>query len=209
MPAAGLEAYLLAIERHLARHKGAEHVLSPRDFALVKAWHTAALPLAVVLAGIDRAAERSGGVNSLQRCRRLIEGMAAATQPLAPAPAQPPGDMEQRLGALQAALAVARRPVAFELAARRVAELLDLTAVAREPNLSYLQRKLEELDEAVDGAALEALGPAELEALRADASTALPRGGPTGGRGDLQEARLRYMRRRARERFALPRVATG
>lgn len=208
MPSATLEAYVLAIERHLARHRGAEHVLSPRDFALAKQWHAAALPLAAVLAGIDRAAASDGGATSLLRCRRLIEGLAAAAQPEAPAPAQPPGDMEMRLAALQAAIAGARRPMAFELASRRLAELLDLAAVAREPNWSYFQRKLDELDEAVDVAALEALAPAELEQLREDAIAALARQKPAG-RAALQDARLRYMRRRARERFALPRVGTG
>jgi hypothetical protein len=98
--------------------------------------------------------------------------------------------------------------MAFELASRRLAELLDLAAVAREPNWSYFQRKLDELDEAVDVAALEALAPAELEQLREDAIAALARQKPAG-RAALQDARLRYMRRRARERFALPRVGTG
>jgi hypothetical protein len=206
----GLEAYVLAIERHLSRQRGTEHVLSPRDFALAKAWHAAALPLAAVLAGIDRAAERDAGVASLLRCRRLVEGLAAATpaEPAAGAESAPE-DFSQRLEALQAAIAAARQPVAFEQAARRLAELLDLTAVAREPNWDYLLRKLEELDEIVDAAALEALEPREREALRADASSALRAQKLRGRAAALEDARLRYVKRRARERFALPRVATG
>ena len=84
MTDAGLEAYVLAIERHLARQRGSERVLPPADFALAKAWHAAALPLAAVLAGIDRAAERDGGVSSLRRCRRLVEALAATRPPKLP-----------------------------------------------------------------------------------------------------------------------------
>lgn len=206
-----LEAYVLAIERHLSKHRGAEHVLSPRDFALAKAWHAAALPLATVLVGIDRAFERDGGVTSLLRCRRLVEGLAAATAP-GPVPASdtsPPEDLPQRLEALQNAIAAAHRPLAFEQAARRLTELQDLAAVAREPNWDYLLRKLEELDDLVDAAALEAVAPDERTHLRDDADAALQRQKLRGRAAALEETRLRYMKRRARERFALPRVATG
>jgi hypothetical protein len=140
----------------------------------------------------------------------MVEGLAAAAPPAAePALAAPPEELPLRLETLGAAIAAARQPVAFEQAARRLTELLDLAAVAREPNWNYLLRKLEELDEIVDAAALEALHPADLEQLRADASAALPSQKLRGRAGALREARLRYMKRRARERFALPRVATG
>ena len=212
MKPSGLEAYLVAIERHFSKHRGAEHVLSPRDFALAKAWHAAALPLAAVLAGIDRAAERDPGVSSLLRCQRLVEGLAAAAEPAAApeTPAETPAeDLSQRLEALQAAIGAARQPIVFEQAARRLSELLDLAAVAREPNWDYLSRKLEELDEIVDTAALEALDATEREGVRADASAALLSQKLRGRSAALEETRLRYMKRRARERFALPRVATG
>jgi len=206
----GLEAYLVAIERHFSTHRGAEHVLSPRDFALAKAWHAAGLPLAAVLAGIDRAAERDPGVSSLLRCQRLVEGLAAAAAAApAAAPETPAEDLSQRLEALQAAIGAARQPIVFERAARRLSELLDLAAVSREPNWDYLSRKLEELDEIVDTAALEALDATEREGVRADASAALLSQKLRGRSAALEETRLRYMKRRARERFALPRVATG
>ena len=208
MKPSGLEAYLVAIERHFSKHRGAEHVLSPRDFALAKAWHAAGLPLAAVLAGIDRAAERDPGVSSLLRCQRLVEGLAAAAAPAA-APETPAEDLSQRLEALQAAIGAARQPIVFERAARRLSELLDLAAVSREPNWDYLSRKLEELDEIVDTAALEALDATEREGVRADASAALLSQKLRGRSAALEETRLRYMKRRARERFALPRVATG
>jgi hypothetical protein len=201
----GLEAYVLAIERHLGTPRGREHVLSPRDFALARAWHAAGMPLAAVLSGIDRAAERGAGVASLLACRRAVEALAAAAPP--DPDALPPEDLLPRLEALRGALAAAGRPMAFEQAARRAAELIDLAAVAREPNWDYLARKLDALDDLVDAAALEALAPGELQELRAAAKAEFGRerlrGRPAGA---LQETRLAYVKRRARERFALPRV---
>lgn len=206
-----MEAYALAIERHLSSRRGAQHVLSPRDFALARAWHAAAVPLAAVLAGIDRACERDASVSSLQRCRRIIEGLAssAPNQHARADAALPPDDLLVRLEALRRAIVGASQPIAFERPARRLAELLDLAAVAREPNWDYLRRKLEELDELVDAAALEALPPGELESLRAEARRALPRQEARGRAAAVEEARLRHLKRRARERFSLPRLAGG
>jgi hypothetical protein len=206
-----LEAYVVAIERHLSSLKGSEHVLSPPDFALARAWHAAAVPLAAVLAGIDRALEDDAGVSSLKRCRRFVERLAAsAPAAAAGASATPPSDeLSGLLEALRGALAGAAPAAAFELPARRLAELLDLTAVAREPNWDYLRRKLTELDELVDQAALEALPPGELLTLTAEAKLALPAQKTRGRAPALEQARLRYLRRRARARFALPRVAGG
>lgn len=205
----GLEAYLLAIEKHLSSLRGAEQVLSPRDFALVRAWHAAGVPLASVRAGIDQVFERDRSISSLQRCRRMIEALAGgAPSPAARAEAAlPPEDLPVRLEALRSAIVSASQPAAFERAARRLAELLDLAAVAREPNWDYLRRKLLELDLLVDEAALEALPADELESLKAEARRALPRPKPTDRPAAVEEARLSYLKRRARARFALPRLA--
>lgn len=207
----GLEAYVLAIEKHLSSFRGTEHVLSPRDFAMARAWHAAGVPLASVLAGIDQAFERDRSISSLQRCRRMIEALAASA-PKPPARAEaaaPPEELLVRLEALQSAIANASRPAPFERPARRLKELLDLAAVAREPNWDYVRRKLVELDQLVDAAALEALPPDELESLRDEARRALPRQQAKHRPAAIEEAQLRYLMRRARERFALPRLAGG
>ncbi len=65
-----LEAYVEAIEGHLRARRGVEHILSPRDFALARKWHEAAVPLATVLVGMDRAFESAREVTSLAFCRR-------------------------------------------------------------------------------------------------------------------------------------------
>lgn len=207
----GLEAYVLAIEKHLSSRRGAEHVLSPRDFAMARAWHAAGVPLASVLTGLDRAFERDRSISSLQPCRRIIEGLAggALNHPARALAALPPEDLLLRLEALRSAIVSASQPAPFERPARRLKELLDLAAVAREPNWDYLRRKLLELDQLVDAAALEALPPDELEGLRAEARRALPRHKARDSPAAVEEARLRYLKRRARERFALPRLAGG
>ena len=52
-----VEAYVEAIEAHLRARRGVDHILSPRDFALARAWYEAGVPLATVLVGMDRAFE--------------------------------------------------------------------------------------------------------------------------------------------------------
>ena len=93
----GLEAYVEAIEGHLRARRGVDHILSPRDFALARAWHEAGVPLATVLVGIDRAFEASPQVTSLSYCRRRVEELAAsgpgpARRPAPPAEGGPQGD---------------------------------------------------------------------------------------------------------------------
>lgn len=203
-----LEAFVVAIERHFSAKKGTQHVLSPRDFALARGWHAAGVPLATVLAGVDRVLARERDVVSLRYCRRSVEALASAAQ-RSPAPgagAAPSQDMAARLLALRSAIAGISQPAVFDRPGRRLAELLDLAAVAREPNWGYLRSKLEELDALVDAAALEALAPAELATLRAEATAAALRGAE-GGRATLEDARQRDLCRRARERLALPRVS--
>ena len=39
-PDPALESYVAAIEGHLRARRGVEHILTPRDFALARAWCT-------------------------------------------------------------------------------------------------------------------------------------------------------------------------
>ena len=61
----GLEAFVTAIEAALRAHRGVEHVLSPRDFAIARGWHEARIPLAIVLVGVDLAFEADPSASSL------------------------------------------------------------------------------------------------------------------------------------------------
>src|SRR5204863_7383602 len=73
-----VEGYVEAIESHLRARRGGEHILSPRDFALARAWHESGVPLATVLVGIDRAFDEGGRVSSLGYCRRRVEELVLA-----------------------------------------------------------------------------------------------------------------------------------
>jgi hypothetical protein len=73
------DPYFEAIEAAFNRRRGAPHLLSPRDWALVAAWQRAGVPLRLVLQGIDncfdafeRRAPGPRRINSLSYCRQEI-----------------------------------------------------------------------------------------------------------------------------------------
>ena len=65
MSAVELVAYVDALERRLTAQRGREHVLSPRDFARVRDWQRAGVPVARLLAAIDDAAREGEVLTSL------------------------------------------------------------------------------------------------------------------------------------------------
>jgi hypothetical protein len=67
-----LTRYAEAVERRLGQHRGHEHVLSPRDFDLVRTWYSGGIPLARALDAIDRAAQADGALTSLAPLRRTL-----------------------------------------------------------------------------------------------------------------------------------------
>ena len=212
MSAPEVQAYVEAIEAHLRARRGVDHMLSPRDFAQARSWHQAGVALATVLVGIDRAFESGADVTSLAFCRRRVEDLVAAgPRPTArPSPASeavPLEEVARILGLLLEHLARLRAATgAFEPPLRKIREVQDLLAVATRPNFDYLRIKLREIDDDVSAAALQALGPEDLDLLRAEAGRAVER---HRGRVDddaLEDARGRYTLQRARERFDLPRV---
>ena len=208
----GLEAYVLAIERHFRTLRGAGHVLSPRDFALARSFYEAGVPLAHVLVGIDRAFESDPLTSSLAFCRRRIDELAEG---LGRGPRGEGGEsvslatVEEGLAALEERLLelpVEARAV-FGLVLGRVKELRDLVAVAARPNWDYVRAKLAEIDEEVSGAAPQALDPEAARAIEMEAARSGAR-----HRGRVDEAALRgaldrFARARARERLRLPRVS--
>jgi hypothetical protein len=67
-----LTRYAEAVERRLGQHRGREHVLSPRDFDLVRSWYGGGIPLARALDAIDRAVAADGALTSLAPLRRTL-----------------------------------------------------------------------------------------------------------------------------------------
>lgn len=72
-----LEAYVEAIEAYLGRRRRREQTLSPRDFALARAWFGAGIPLATVLVALDEAFDSGQRAPSLAYCRRRVEAATA------------------------------------------------------------------------------------------------------------------------------------
>jgi hypothetical protein len=208
---AGLEAFVEAIEAAMRARRGKEHVLSPRDFALARGWHEAGVSLATVLVAIDTAFERDPATASLALCRRRVEEMAAGTTRAGGAlPRETERanlfEVAERLDALRERLEqLPGRAAALPLA--ELSEVSDLVAVASRPNWDYLRERLRRIDDLVAGAAVEALSPAEVAALRGETARAAERHrGKVDGRA-LEEAAERLLRQRARETLRLPRVS--
>ena len=74
-----LEAFVEAIEVSLRTRRGVDHVLSPREFALARAWYDAGVALATVLVAIDLTFDAEPSISSLAFCRRRVEQLAAGT----------------------------------------------------------------------------------------------------------------------------------
>ena len=208
----GLEAYVDAIESALRARRGKDHVLTPHDFALVRGWHLAGVPLATVLVAIDAAFERDPSTSSLTRCRRRVEELAAAGGRtsagggIGEAERVSLPELAERLDALRERLLdLPGRAAALPLA--ELAELSDLVAVASRPNWDYLRERLLRIDVLVSQAAVEALPPASAAALAAEAAVAAERHRGKVDESSLEEAVSRLVRQRARETLRLPRVS--
>ena len=207
----GLVAYVEALEAAFRARRGVDHVLSPREFALARAWFEGGVPLATVLVAIDLAFDADASVASLSFCRRRVEQLATpgsgrggttdheAGRPHLSDLAERLAELEQRLEALP--------PPASALVQQEVEEVGDLVAVAARPNWEYLGEKLKRIDELVSNAALEALGPQELGALRAEAERLAERHRGRVDTRSLEQAVERLVRQKARERLQLPRVS--
>jgi len=207
-----LEAYVSAIERHFQQRRGSPHVLSPHDFALARGWYDAGIPVGSVLRGIDNAFEADATAASLSFCRSHVSKVSPpALQLETPEQAALPVSSDASLADTDALVVTLLRALerlgsvpAFETALRQIREVHDLLSVATRPNWAYIKDKLRHVDDAVSKAAIQGLPDEERAALEAEAERAVER---QRGRIDgmaLQEARRRYLVRRARERLGLP-----
>ncbi len=210
----GIEAYVDAIEAHLRSRRGVDHLLSPRDFALARAWHDSGIPLATVLVGIDLAFESTEHATSLAFCKRRVEELAAC----GPRPERRPSPSVETVPLHEVAALLASltdklgrlRPgpaACFEAPLRKIEEVRELLAVAARPNWDYLRGKLREIDDDVSAAIVQGLGGAERAGFEAEARRAVER---HRGRMDaeaLEDAVARFTVHRAREREGLPRVS--
>ena len=205
-----LVAYVDAIEAALRVRRGSDHALSPRDFALVRGWYDAGVPLATVLVAIDLAFDADPDGSSLAVVRRRVNELAAP----GPRPQRVLRDTEraslpelaERLAALrERLLELPGRVAAGPL--REVEEVADLVAVASRPNWDYLRERLRHVDQVVAAAATDALSPEDAQVVRAEARRSAERHRGRVEPRALEEAVARLLCQRARERLRLPRVS--
>jgi hypothetical protein len=210
----GVESYVEAIEAHLRARRGVEHILSPRDFGIARAWHERGIPLATVLVGIDLAFDAGQSVTSLAFCRRRVEDLAAGgppprRRPTLPAEAVPLDEVATILAALAERLADLRpgRHACFELPLRKIEELRELIAIAARPNWEHLRAKLREVDDDVSAAVLQSLDDADRLRYEDQARRAVERHRRHVDDSALEDAKCRVVVHRAREALGLPRVS--
>jgi hypothetical protein len=209
-----IEEYVSAIETHLRARRGVDHILSPRDFALARAWYESGVPLVTVLVGMDRAFEHNAAVSSLAYCRKRVEELAAAgprppSRPAPPAESVPLSEVEALLQSLLEQLEKVR-PAAgtsFEPPLRKIREVQDLLAVASRPNWEYLRSKLREIDDDVSAAVLAAFSADQIDDFRREAAHAIERHRGRVTEDALEDAKARFTLQRAREKLGLPRVS--
>ncbi|HEX7808210.1 MAG TPA: hypothetical protein VF608_05790, partial [Thermoanaerobaculia bacterium] len=71
--------YFQEIESHFARRRGTPFILSAKDWALMKSWSEAGVPLPVVIEAIDSVFDKREAqgkkVNSLSYCKHAIKEM--------------------------------------------------------------------------------------------------------------------------------------
>ena len=190
--------YFNEIEAHFAAKRGTPFVLNAKDWALMKEWHGAGVPLPVVIEAIDsvfeKAAERNKIVNSIHYCKHAVKELWAERRELTVGEesSTPEASPNETLDALAAQLEANDRARPF---ADRVRGL------AIEKSVPRIEEKLIELERELIDAILESLTDEERTAIRT--SVALPPGVDEKTRARTEEANLR---RAVRERFELPRL---
>ena len=170
-------AYYRTIAREFLRRRGAPFFLSPRDLSLIASWEERAIPLTVILEGIERAFEnrrdRSRGTKGLglSFCERQVEralaqrtdraaGRRKAAAPRSAKQARVRAEVERFLGSPQ--------PAGPDVAPR-FQEALGL--LSRTPPD---EEALERVDAEVDELLLARATPSERQAAHRDVQTDSP-----------------------------------
>ena len=194
------EDYFTEIEAHFATRRGTPFILSTKDWALMKEWREAGVPLPVVIEAIDAVFEknetsgRRKTINSLSYCRHAVKDLWSERRELQ-AGAEG-GVPEAGTEELLAALAKELEPVSPEFAQR-------IAGLGSEKSVPRIEERLIELERELIASLLAAAS--DEDAIRAEVARAI------GDRSRLDEkTRARTeeanLRRIVRERFAIPRL---
>lgn len=196
--------YFEEIQSHFAMRRGTPFpVGNPKDWALMKEWAAAGIPLPVVIEAIDsvfdKATARDKTVNSLMYCRHAVKEIWAQRRDLQAgaeevAPEEDAAPLLERLAAELEGSSAPAGVVADVSAAVR--------ELAREKSVPRIEERLIALEHELIERTLAA--SAEAAALRADAASL----GDTSRLDEKTRARTveANLRRLVRDRFALPRL---
>jgi len=207
--------YYRAIEDLFAALRGVHHVISPKDFQLLREWWRDEVPLAAVRAGITevfaRQRERDDvdPVVSLSYCRHAVRKQAkkmaemhvGATDETSPPP--DPGPSLETLAADLNAVAARSRPEKPRIA-DAIANIADAVEKASELPISALEEHLFALESALLANCLEALDETSRESLE---DRARREARATAATEEARERTFRALRdRMLREDLGLPRL---
>lgn len=203
------------VEELFAVFRGAPHVLSPRDFQLLRRWWQERVPLAAVQAGLDEIAARrhqrgdTDPVVSLSYCRHAVARHARRLAEMrvgADVGAEPGGDAAAA-AARELAELLAARAEALTAVRPAVAEILTTTASAIRDAAALppaaLDERLFDLEGALLAACWQALAPTERDEIEAAAEATAT----ATATGDAVARTVRALcDRELRRRLELPRL---
>lgn len=207
--------YFLEIESRFAELRETPFVFSSKDWALMKSWRDAEIPLAIVVEAIDqcftkrRESKRRGTISSLSYCRHAVEELWEERKDLytgRESGEQTPDTPQQQLAALAAEIRCAADAVAAPVAERLrevAGQVVDLhagrTVAEIEAELMEMEQRL--LEE------LEALIPVEdrnrMEEELRDALASLG----TSDAEVVEKSRRAIRKKIVRKRLAVPRLS--
>lgn len=186
--------YFLEIEAHFARRRGTPFVVNTKDWALMKSWAEAGVPLPVVIEAIDSVFDKREAqgktVSSLGYCKHAVKELWSDRKELHVGSGE--ATPEESPAALLDALALQLETSAHEPVrpfATRVREL------AKEQSVPRVEERLMQLEE-------EMIAGLATDALR-DEARRLSEGASEKTRTRTEEA---HLRRLVREAFELPRL---
>jgi len=187
------EDYFTEIESHFAQRRGTPFVVNTKDWALMKEWQAAGIPLSVVIEAIDTVFDRFDAttrkVNGLSFCKYAVKELWQERKELqiGAENASPEENVEPLLDALASRL----ESSPASSFAPRIREL------ARERSVPRVEEQLMELEQEL----IDSLLPLA-EELRSEAR-ALTSGADEKTRARTEQA---HLRRLVREKFNLPRL---
>ncbi len=227
--------YFTEIEECYRRCRSTPSLLSPLDWALIESWKEAGIPIAAVLAGIERSfakfqkrPRRLQNINSLAYCtqevlkaaQEIVDAGAGVTPaPAAAAPAPPFSDrelrdyLERNVEALTRAANSAREAGQAGLAedlARAASELRALALEAGQDaaaGLEGLELKLSALEDILSASLLRASSVELLAALKTEVGRGLGPSRRNMPAAQIESLERQFLKKRLFEHYRAPRLS--